>query len=332
MCMTHHCCPISIGSHNQINHAAFDGCYYIATVQDECAVIKFDSCCKMAEKINTCRQYDCICYDWQENCFWASSKCHYDVLYKLDCNYTEIDAIQIKHAQQYGYITGISYRCCTNTLIVSFLFNISEVEKQDGIATPLYVSQFQAEWILGVLYLCGYFIAVTQERESYYLVVFDSHFSRIQQLCLGEDWTPQSLIFNPCIFFSKQPCLEILMRKLGCYSYLCYYAISPESCCCKCCNDFCHECCCQMPPHDSDSCTDILESIALVEASIAHILNAEGEKLQKVLEGSPSLDEILCVNQNINDTLIHATGLEQVLYAKLHALSNRNCSHKAFKN
>ena len=64
-----------------------------------------------------------------------------------------------------------------------------------------------------------------------------------------------------------------------------------------------------------------MESIAQVEGAIAHILHAEGEKLQTVLRGCHSLDEILCVNRHVNDTLINAASLEQILFAKLHALS-----------
>lgn len=72
------------------------------------------------------------------------------------------------------------------------------------------------------------------------------------------------------------------------------------------------------PPYNG--CNDMIESIALVETALAHILNAEGEKLQAVLAKSPSTAEILAVNSAVYQVIIGATHLEQVLYDKLYAL------------
>ena len=62
----------------------------------------------------------------------------------------------------------------------------------------------------------------------------------------------------------------------------------------------------------------LLQSIALEEAAIAHILNAEGEKIQKVL----CMDEcdhkkILDTNKSVQDTIEKITALENVLKDKL---------------
>lgn len=75
-----------------------------------------------------------------------------------------------------------------------------------------------------------------------------------------------------------------------------------------------------------------MESVALVEAALSHILNAEGEKLQKVLEVSQDVDQILCANKEIGKTVISVTHLEQILYDKLALVSelckpNDCCSH-----
>ncbi|MEG1448451.1 MAG: hypothetical protein RSC41_03885, partial [Oscillospiraceae bacterium] len=79
-------------------------------------------------------------------------------------------------------------------------------------------------------------------------------------------------------------------------------------------------CCGEKPCETGDACSDVIESIALVEAALSHILNAEGEKLQKVLATSNDIDEILCVNKQVNKTIINATHLEHALYAKLSAV------------
>ena len=69
-----------------------------------------------------------------------------------------------------------------------------------------------------------------------------------------------------------------------------------------------------------DTMNDITESIALMEASLSHILNAEGEKLQKVIATTDDAQTLLAINQSVSDTLISVTQLEQVLYQKLAAV------------
>lgn len=53
---------------------------------------------------------------------------------------------------------------------------------------------------------------------------------------------------------------------------------------------------------------------------MAHILNAEGEKLQKAIELADNICDLLKVNQSVQQTVTKVTFLEQVLYAKLEAL------------
>ena len=109
-------------------------------------------------------------------------------------------------------------------------------------------------------------------------------------------------------------------------------------CCPKCCSSKCScrpdcDCNCDCDSRcdcDSDcdcncnSCSDaacaILKSIAKTENALAHILNAEGEKLQKAIELADNICDLLKVNQSVQQTVTKVTFLEQVLYAKLEAL------------
>ena len=70
----------------------------------------------------------------------------------------------------------------------------------------------------------------------------------------------------------------------------------------------------------SDAACAILKSIAKTENALAHILNAEGEKLQKAIELADNICDLLKVNQSVQQTVTKVTFLEQVLYAKLEAL------------
>ncbi len=62
----------------------------------------------------------------------------------------------------------------------------------------------------------------------------------------------------------------------------------------------------------------LLQSIALEETAISHILNAEGEKLQKAISlRECSHHDLLEVNKSVADMVDKITALELVLKAKL---------------
>ena len=64
--------------------------------------------------------------------------------------------------------------------------------------------------------------------------------------------------------------------------------------------------------------SSLLQSIALEETAISHILNAEGEKIQKVLSlHNCDCKDILEVNKSVQDTIDKITSLEVVLKSKL---------------
>lgn len=87
------------------------------------------------------------------------------------------------------------------------------------------------------------------------------------------------------------------------------------------------DCCCN-DSNNNHSVTCVIESIALMEAALAHILNAEGEKLQKAIDLACNTGELLSINSSVQRTLIHITFLEQVLYSKL----DKACSDCEFSS
>lgn len=75
---------------------------------------------------------------------------------------------------------------------------------------------------------------------------------------------------------------------------------------------------------DVDKCcaaSALLQSIALEEAAIAHILNAEGEKLQKAISISCDQKDLIEVNESVQDMVDRITCLEAVLKAKLELIA-----------
>jgi hypothetical protein len=72
--------------------------------------------------------------------------------------------------------------------------------------------------------------------------------------------------------------------------------------------------------------TDIIESIALEECAISHILNAEGEKLQRVVTfESLCVDDIVTVNESLCDLIKNICGLENAFKEKLQLFENCIC-------
>lgn len=121
------------------------------------------------------------------------------------------------------------------------------------------------------------------------------------------------------------------------FSDECYEKYIESTSCCECKNSNscdCHKtkpCDCKhskpcdcRKPCPCDCAKDVITSVALVEAALAHILNAEGEKLQKAVKLACSIDELLKVNESVRSTLIHATFLEHTLFAKLETVC-RGC-------
>lgn len=63
--------------------------------------------------------------------------------------------------------------------------------------------------------------------------------------------------------------------------------------------------------------TDLMTSVALEEAALAHILNAEGEKIQKIVASSTTAEEMIAVNTSVESMVKSITRLETVLADKL---------------
>ncbi|MEG2014246.1 MAG: hypothetical protein RR086_00800 [Clostridia bacterium] len=70
---------------------------------------------------------------------------------------------------------------------------------------------------------------------------------------------------------------------------------------------------------------NIIESIALEQTALSHILNAEGEKIQKALTLTNNVDTLLKVNCSVRETIERITELEIILLNKLR--ESEYCSH-----
>lgn len=78
--------------------------------------------------------------------------------------------------------------------------------------------------------------------------------------------------------------------------------------------------------HRCQAIHDLMESVALQQAALAHILNAEGEKLQKVVSTEDvTVDQILVTNKSVESMVNSISDLEMILKSKLDLFGDCIC-------
>ncbi|WMI80138.1 hypothetical protein [Anaerotignum sp. MB30-C6] len=313
---------LSITCARKYNNCAFDGCFYYFTVQCSCEIIKTDCRFYIAECFNTCKEYDCICYDQNDHCFWATTKKQSNVVFKLNCNMCEIDyAIIYGHQDGMGDITGIAYNCCSDSLIISYCNCIIQTNKENGHSLLLYKSNYMQ--ITSILSLCPNLVMSGVKNNEQYIYILDREGIVKYSYPISHENRIKNILFNPCVKNDDRIYLDFFMLKKGCYPYIFRCRLFLDRLPfqpCQCNFNICDECCCT-PEELGDACAAILESIALVEAGIALILNCEGEKMQKIINESSDIDVILAANREVNKTIANVSQLEYLLYLKLSALA-----------
>lgn len=72
--------------------------------------------------------------------------------------------------------------------------------------------------------------------------------------------------------------------------------------------------------------TDIIESVALEETALSHILNAEGEKIQKMVAMENVTPEVLLATNKSVESMVNAVSrLEMILQSKLSTFDGCLC-------
>lgn len=314
--------------HNQRPDAiAFDGSNYYFLLPGQRQALKTDRHYHTVEQFQLCRDYDRLCYDPYEQCFWATAKSCSDRIFRLSCGFLECDCLILRcqSSGMSGAITGLSYNCCNDKLLVSFAQTVATVCKCTGSLESIY--RAAGSWITGVFSLCPGTL-VTKLREGVQqLVVLDSENQLLNTYTVDRSFLIRGFTVVPGEELCQPVALQLFTLKNGCYPQMFSVPLLEEvlgypPCSC---NLYTHEQCCTPVPypcHSGDACSDVIESVALIETALSHILNAEGEKLQKVLATTDDLDKILETNREITRTIIHVTHLEHALYDKLSCISD----------
>lgn len=318
--------PLSSECPTRYKGMAYDGCRFYLTINCECRVVQFDSCFHEEKSFDTCRCYRCICYDPKENCFWASNDQCMSTIFKLNNCFHEIDSIHVHCSDDCGgLITGISYSCCDDALLVSFLDGIVHVDKQCPENSRKLMGG-HGGWILGVVSVFPYYISYSTSENGKRIRVYSRDGDLIRSMDVPCKLFIESAVFFPCARDCGKCHFYVLISKQNRYPYILDCVMDCDVLCDRIsdcnyeiCDRECEEC------EQKDCCSDVLESIALMEASMAGILHAEGNKLQKTISSTDDVCKILAVNNSVNAAIVKATHLEQVLYDKLDALKDCCC-------
>ena len=292
---------------------AFDGCFYYLTMPNDNIIYKFDSDFSPNGEFKGSRAFNGICYDSFEECFWAIESTEYNRIFKLNGKLQEIDYIPFENKRcDYREMRGISYDCAKNVLVVAFNDAIFEITKTGEARS---VIRNLCPYVLNVASIAPYLaIAVNDDKQQNILYYEGCKLVKTENIPLV--YRIRDIVYNPC-----KPTLMILATKHCKYPRIfCCPSNLDVDCCHK---ILCHKKCKpDVPPEDKCS---VIESVAKMETALSHILNAEGEKLQKAVAIADSVGELLEMNQSIHKTLILASQLEHILYAKLEAAAGLEC-------
>ena len=78
--------------------------------------------------------------------------------------------------------------------------------------------------------------------------------------------------------------------------------------------------------------TDLIQSVALEEAALSHILNAEGEKIQKIVALPDVAPEtLLAANKSVESMVNAVARLEMILQSKLSGFDGCLCQTASFQ-
>ncbi|MEG0692420.1 MAG: hypothetical protein RR444_04995 [Oscillospiraceae bacterium] len=221
--------PVPTNCLMQYRGIAFDGTHFYLTRPDSCQVLKFNEQFHQVGCYDVGRKYTSICYDSQDNCFWASAEdCYYKVL-KLNTIFQEIDYLTIRPCDKCGgVICGISYNCEDDSILVA-LANCIVCIKKDGSCSPYIQQEHYKLWNTSVLSLSpGYLFSYMKDCKQH-IAICSSDDKIVKKIRISSNFLIQGMVFDPCTTNDIHHCnIFILVSKHGCYPYVLKWELEPS--------------------------------------------------------------------------------------------------------
>ncbi|MEG0994512.1 MAG: hypothetical protein RSE91_00880 [Bacilli bacterium] len=337
---------------------------YILMDPTNSQIIEYDKEENTRKIIPVSSPYASITMDSSNNCFFMTLVNDKNKIYKTNKNYQEIDTINLNVTKEYeNLINAIDFNDMTRKMMITNDKKVYTV-LENGSFIQSEISNNAVNTLLGgnnvtlsktvnycgcsssvptclkrnyfscAAYLCDKkYVAYTRDNSSYIALI------SLNGNIISNEYVDDDIVINSMFFVNGK--LQLLVTRSKKYNYI----YKTDFSCCINENNFCKDHCCLDDKEyveeickekseeymeiidDKVECNDhisIIESIALIETALSHILNAEGEKIQKAIEMTSSTCELLEVNNSVNEVIKNVTFLEHVLYNKLE-LSSRCC-------
>lgn len=313
--------PLPCGIHD-IKGVAINGCDFFFLENCKCNIIKWNIATQAIEVIPLMQKYRCLCFDDKECCYWAIPEREPNRIYRLNLCFRELAYTTINGDFQ-QCPSGLCCDGCKEGLWISYPSQLAFWDKFSKKMT-WYKNDDSQRMNLGIIVQSGCRMACYYEGNRHFIEAVLPCQQDSIELCISKHYQ----LVGMAPYHNKQKCNAchfcVVLSKCNSHELvLTEYCIDlngqPNKCCCG------SPCppspCPPLPPlPPCGGSYEIMHSIALEEAGISHILNAEGEKIQKAVAISNSIDELLCVNKSVKHTLTQVTLLEGMLYSKLETL------------
>ncbi len=308
---------------------AFDGASFYVTAGCGCKIYQYSKCFCPECSFETCRNYSSLCFDPEEQCFWASCDSCRGVIFKLNACFQEADCLTILIPSREigpGLVTGISYQCGSRKLIVAFATCLVRVDPSRQ-EKPVLLLKTRGEWLTGVVPLCPYLLcfSIAEGRQRLHLLSADG--KRLRDCDICRDSLIESAVLIPTPDQPANPRLMVLVSRRLCYASVwdctlpCASWDPPVAAQCAPCSAVS---CGRQPPGSETNRPDVLDSVAMMQRAIARMLDAERDKLQKLLKTSDDPSVILEASRSVRSAIVRATHLENVVYDVLSCLEEND--------
>lgn len=282
---------------------AYDGCWFYLTVKDEKKIVKCNMNFDQIECFITCRCYMYICYDFNEDCFWATDGEDVSCIFKLNRLFEEIDILNISIADaRVRMITGISYNCCSDRIYLSFSNAIVRINKH-CLKDCRILFCCNKKRIQGVSGIFSSFITFSISKPKKEIRIIHSCGRCIKRICVPSCLRVESIVSMPCREDnSKYHFFVLVTKRNGNQCVIEFIVVN-----------------CRLHEHNR-CCCKALQSIACKEARIANCLNGEIERLSQIIQTSNDIHEINAAKVSLCKLIKRATKREFEIVEKLQEL------------
>lgn len=311
--------PCFIG---RIDAIAYDGYEFALLTPNQKAIVKLNQQLCPIKTLPTCRKYHCLCFNERSHCYWAMSVQRPCTLFMLDELFREVDTLKLPSTES-NQPCAISCSPCSDVLMMLYPNTILSVDICSRGYHFIPIEQKDIH-VFDILSLMDGFVLAYLQDHQFFIEVNCNDFENSSRFCIPDGFRLEGMYLCDFTQTSDGSIYEVNLLLSDSKNH--EQCILPlQLTCCKEDHDCCEEECCGKEEcgccEDNTSCLcgvyEILHSIALEEAGLAHILNAEGEKIQKAVASNATIEELLRVNASVSNTINKVTVLEGQLIAKL---------------